>query len=227
MIGYYRDKLSGTRLRRCYDLAPPRIRQYLVSEMGYVARHIAPGDSVLELGCGYGRVLQYLSARSGAIYGVDISVSNIEYALRFMQGYGNCHLAVMDAMRMGFADNSFEHVFCIQNGISAFHVDEKELVRESLRVVKENGKIFFSSYSPKIWADRLCWFELQAQEGLIGEIDLDKTRDGLIVCKDGFAATTVVPEQFRAIVKDLPVGIHIEEVDESSLFFVLTPRNTS
>jgi ubiquinone/menaquinone biosynthesis C-methylase UbiE len=227
MIGYYRYKLSGDRLRRCYDLAPPRIRQYLVSEMDYVARQIAPDDSVLELGCGYGRVLQYVSKRSEAIYGVDISISNIESALRFMEGYGNCHLAVMDARRLGFADSSFEHVVCIQNGISAFHVDERELVSESIRVAKENGKVFFSSYSPKIWSHRLLWFELQAREGLIGEIDRGKTRDGVIVCKDGFTATTVAPDQFRAIVKGMPVGIHIEEVDDSSLFFVLTPSKKS
>ncbi len=227
MIGYYRDQLFGSRLKRCYDLATPRIRHYLVAEMEYVTRHIAPGDSVLELGCGYGRVLQYLSASAGATFGVDISLSNIEYAVRFLQGYGDFHLSVMNATRMGFADNSFEHVVCIQNGISAFHVDERELVCESVRVAKENGRIFFSSYSPKIWSDRLQWFELQAREGLIGEIDRDKTRDGVIVCKDGFTATTVVPEQFRAIVRDMPVGIHIEEVDESSLFFVLTPQNKS
>lgn len=223
MIGYYADKLNGARLKRCYDIAPPRIQQYLIGEMDYVMRHIASGDSVLELGCGYGRVMQYLSKNAKTICGIDISLYNIEYATHFLQGYDNCPLAVMDATRTAFADNSFEHVVCIQNGLSAFHVNEKDLLVESVRIVKERGKVFFSSYSSKIWADRLQWFELQAEEGLIGEIDHDKTRDGMIICKDGFSATTVTPDEFLAIADGIPVGVHIEEVDESSVFFVLNP----
>lgn len=224
MLGYYADKLYGNRLRRCYDLAPPRIQQYLVSEMDYVASHLVPGESVLELGCGYGRVMQYLSKRAGTVHGIDISVSNIESARLFLQGEGNCQLAAMDATRLAFADHSFDHVVCIQNGISAFHVDQKDLIRESIRVAKGDGKVFFSSYSPKIWLDRLKWFELQASEGLIGDIDRDKTRDGVIVCKDGFVATTIIPEQFRSIISCMQVAFHVEEVDESSLFFVLNPQ---
>lgn len=225
MIGYYADRLHGARLKRCYDMAPSRIQEYLTGEMDYVARHIASDDSVLELGCGYGRAMQYLSKTAKKIYGIDISASNVEYARHFLHGYDNCQLAVMDATRTAFAGNSFEHVVCIQNGISAFHVDKKRLLVESIRIVKESGRVFFSSYSPKIWLDRLQWFEMQAREGLIGEIDRDKTRDGIIVCRDGFSATTVTPDEILAIVKSMPVGVHIEEVDESSVFFVLNPQD--
>jgi ubiquinone/menaquinone biosynthesis C-methylase UbiE len=221
MTGYYADRLHGERLKRCYDLAPSRVQQYLEAEMDYVARHIVSGDSVVELGCGYGRVMQYLSKNAGTVYGIDISFSNIEYARNFLQGYGNCRLAVMDAARTAFADDSFEHVVCIQNGLSALHVSRKALVEESIRIVKTKGKIFYSSYSPRFWSYRLHWFEMQANEGLIGEIDHDKTRDGVIVCNDGFSATTVTPEQFRGIIDGIEVRTHIEEVDESSLFFVL------
>jgi len=223
MMGYYADKLYGDRLKRCYDLAPARIQQYLLGEMDYVASYIAPGETVLELGCGYGRVMQYLAKRAGSVQGIDISSANIESARLFLQGEGKCQLAVMNATRLAFTDHSFDHVVCIQNGISAFHVDQKELICESIRVAKEDGKVFFSSYSPKIWPHRLKWFELQAGEGLIGEIDHEKTRDGVIACGDGFIATTITPEHFRSIMVGVPVAFHIEEVDESSLFFVLNP----
>jgi len=92
---------------------------------------------------------------------------------------------------MAFDSCVFDVVFCIQNGISAFGVDQKRLIAESIRVTKNNGVILFSSYSPKIWDARLEWFRMQSQLGLIGEIDEEKTRNGTIVCKDGFRATTV------------------------------------
>ena len=52
------------------------------------------------------------------------------------------------------------------------------------------GRALFSSYSPKFWEHRLSWFREQADKGLLGAIDEEKTRDGLIVCRDGFVART-------------------------------------
>jgi len=52
-------------------------------------------------------------------------------------------------------DGSFDAVVCIQNGISAFQVDPFELVSESVRVARDHGIIFFSTYSEKFWHDRL------------------------------------------------------------------------
>ena len=85
-------------------------------------------------------------------------------------------------------------------------------------MTKPGGTVLFSSYSDKFWLARLGWFELQAEHGLIGEIDRQRTRDGVIVCTDGFEATTVSPEEFCAIGSSLGVRPVIEQVDESSIF---------
>jgi ubiquinone/menaquinone biosynthesis C-methylase UbiE len=62
MRSYYSEHVSAGRLRRCYELAPPRVRRYLDAEIEHVAGRIRPGDAVLELGCGYGRVMEKLAA---------------------------------------------------------------------------------------------------------------------------------------------------------------------
>ncbi len=125
----------------------------------------------------------------------------------------------MDAVCLGFKDNSFDLVLCLQNGISAFHSDRLQLVKEAIRVTRKGGKIFFSTYSEKFWTDRLEWFKLQAGEGLIGEIDETKTVSGTIICKDGFKATTIKPGEFISLISPLNVTPEITEVDESSIFF--------
>jgi 2-polyprenyl-6-hydroxyphenyl methylase/3-demethylubiquinone-9 3-methyltransferase len=89
------------------------------------------------------------------------------------------------------------------------------------RIHKGNEKQrnhLFSSYSNKIWDDRLDWFRKQSQDGLLGEIDEEKTRDGTIVCKDGFRGITISGNQFIELFDECGLNASIIEVDESSIF---------
>jgi len=215
---YYREKLSANRLLRCYKMAPSRIKQYLNAEVQFVISNVRGSDLVLELGCGYGRVMKELSRFASQIIGNDISKDSLELARSYMEGCQNYAVFLMDASQMSFRSCTFDIVFCIQNGISAFGVSKKRLIAESIRVTKNNGAILFSSYSPRIWEARLEWFRRQSQFGLIGEIDEKKTRDGTIVCKDGFRATTISSDQFLKFFDEFGLETSITEVDESSIF---------
>ncbi len=224
---YYSDNLAAERLKRCYDIAPPRVRQYLKAEIEYVLDRIHPGDNVLDLGCGYGRAVPRLAQKAAFVVGIDTSLSSLKFGLSFLRRVPNCLLLKMDAAGMSFLDGSFDAVVCIQNGISAFQVDPFRLVSESIRVAGENGVVLFSTYSEKFWPRRLEWFRLQAAEGLLGEIDEEKTGGGMIVCKDGFRATTFSREQFLALTSKFPVDADIVEVDRSSLFCLIRKKRVS
>jgi SAM-dependent methyltransferase len=220
---YYNDKLAAGRLARCYDIAPPRVQRYLKAEIEFVRGFLKKSDLVLELGCGYGRVLKELSEQRLLTIGIDRSLASLKYGLTEYPQLRR-RLVCMDAVRLAFRDDLFDTVICIQNGISAFHVDPVELMSESLRVTKSGGRVLFSTYSDKFWKDRLEWFQIQADAGLLGEIDTAKTGDGIIFCKDGFSATTVSPDEFSDLAEKLGLSFKIEEVDESSLFFVIDSR---
>ena len=215
---YYREKLSANRLLRCYEIAPPRIKQYLRAEIQFVISNLHDRDLVLELGCGYGRVMKEVSDFVSWIFGNDISKESLELGRSYMRSCKNYTMFLMDASHLSFRSCIFDVVFCIQNGISAFGVDKERLISESMRVAKDNGIILFSSYSPKIWEARLEWFRKQSQFGLIGEIDEEKTGDGAIVCKDGFRATTVTGSQFIELFAEFGLKASVMEVDESSIF---------
>lgn len=223
MKGYYEQKLSARRLKKVYEIARPRVQQYFAAELSHVLGKIKPGDKVLDLGCGYGRIMPELAQKAGAVIGIDSSEASLMLAQETVAGISNCLLAAMNAVQMGFMEHTFDVVICIQNGISAFHVDQKELIKESIRVTKPGGIVLFSSYSDKFWNHRLEWFQMQADAGLLGEIDDEKTGSGVIICKDGFKATTVTPDRFLALTSDLGVEVDIVEVDESSLFCEIIP----
>ena len=218
---YYSQRLAAERLQRVYDLAPPRIQQYLRSEIEYVLELMPARAEVLELGCGYGRVLKGVAPRAALLAGIDTSLASLQLAQRFCANLSHVHLAGMDASHLAFGERTFDVVICIQNGISAFHIDQKRLINESVRVLRPGGRALFASYSEKFWDVRLDWFERQSQLGLVGEIDREKTGHGILVCKDGFTATTVSASEFRALTNHLDAKVEIAEIDESSLFCVI------
>jgi len=215
---YYKERLSANKLLRCYEIASPRIKQYLDAEIRFVVSNLHGGDLVLELGCGYGRVMKAVSQFVSWVVGNDISRGSLELARSYMEDCRNCAVFLGDASRLSFCSCVFDVVFCVQNGISAFGVDKKRLVGESVRVTKDDGVILFSSYSPKIWDARLEWFREQSRFGLLGEIDEEKTCDGTIVCRDGFRATTVSGDEFVELFGEFGLDASIVEVDESSVF---------
>ncbi|MFX1588374.1 MAG: class I SAM-dependent methyltransferase [Promethearchaeota archaeon] len=216
MNNYYAEKLNSENLKLCYDIAPKRVQQYLREETKHVLKKTSTNDIVLDLGCGYGRIIPQLTQKARRVVGIDISLANLLYGVKIIS---NFNLANMDAINLGFQDSVFDVVVCIQNGISAFQVNKRVLVKEAIRVTKHEGLILFSTYSDKFWDNRLKWFQLQSEAGLLGTIDYQKSKNGTIICKDGFKATVIRPNQFISITDGLNIDLEIIEIDESSLFY--------
>ena len=90
-----------------------------------------------------------------------------------------------------------------------------------LEILVMGGWAYFSTYHEAFWQDRLKWFQEQADKGLLGEIDYAQTKDGVIVCHDGFRATTQSSEELIQIGRRLDYPFDLYEVDRSSLFLVI------
>jgi ubiquinone/menaquinone biosynthesis C-methylase UbiE len=143
LADYYRDKLAADRLKRVYEIAPPRIRQYLDAELNHVLSQLTLSDIVLDLGCGYGRTLRAMAEGASLVVGIDSSLSSLQLARDMCTSTDNVQLAQMDAAALGFADRSFDKVICIQNGISAFHRNQRTIIEEAFRVLRPGGTALF------------------------------------------------------------------------------------
>jgi 2-polyprenyl-6-hydroxyphenyl methylase/3-demethylubiquinone-9 3-methyltransferase len=223
---YYAERLSGRRLQQCYELASPRVQQYLECEILHVLSRLRPDDTVLELGCGYGRVALRLAERADRVVGIDVSEESLALARELAGETARCEFLLMDATDMTFDDASFDAVVCVQNGVCAFGVVPADLLREALRVTKPLGRVLLSTYADAFWPDRLAWFEDQAAAGLVGAIDRVATRRGEIVCEDGFTAGALAPDELAALCASVGVVGEISEVDRSSVFCeIVKPRD--
>lgn len=217
-MGYYAEHLSGERLRRCYETAPPRVRRYLRAEIDHVRRRLRTGDRVLELGCGYGRVMSELGSEISSVVGIDTAIGSVRLGRRLHSPGQGRAFAVMDATALAFPRAVFDVVLCVQNGICAFGVEKIGILEEAVRVCRPGGRLLFSSYAEGFWRHRLEWFRLQARQGLVGELDMDRTGDGVIVCLDGFRAGFMRPAEFRTLWRSLDLVPRITLVDGSSVF---------
>lgn len=221
MTGYYAQRLAGERLARCYAVAPPRVRRYLDAEVAHLLAHVGAADEVLELGCGHGRVAERIAAVAAHVVGIDLAEDSLDLARRRAAAAGiapRCTYLRMDALALDFPADRFDVVACVQNGLCAFRVDRQALVREAWRVLRPGGVLLLSTYADAFWPDRLAWFERQAAEGLIGTVDREASRDGTIVCVDGFRAGRATADELRAIGAMLGAPARIDEVDGSSLW---------
>ena len=98
MTGYYAEKLSGRRLKLCYELATTRVRQYLEAEIRHVLSRVRPTDRVMELGCGYGRVALRLAEVARQVVGVDTARESLEMARELAGVNSRCEFLNMDAL---------------------------------------------------------------------------------------------------------------------------------
>lgn len=216
---YYAENLNSQKLYQVYETSLLRIRQYLEAEIEFVRTRLSGRERVLELGAGYGRIVRELAPFCASIVGVDISEENVKLGKRYLKNFPNADMVTMDVHDMSF-DCQFDVVLCLQNGLSAMKADDK-VVRTIIGLLAPGGAAYFSSYSAKFWDFRLKWFEEQASKGLLGAIDPEKTKDGVIVCADGFKAATHTPDDFERIGAASGFPYQVTEVDDSSVFLII------
>lgn len=220
MSNYYVHNLNSTKLFQVYQTKYPRVERYFDEEINFVRRNLHGGENVLEVGAGYGRIMKELAQFAACIVGIDISAESVEFGKDYIKECRNCSIQVMDAHNLEFGEE-FDVVMCLQNGLSAMKGQPMHLIRQCMKVLVPGGKAYFSTYSDKFWEHRLAWFYEQADKGLLGEIDTEKTQNGIIVCKDGFTAITFSEDALRKLGEEAGYPYSIEEVDESSLFLIL------
>ncbi|KUO70290.1 MAG: methylase [Clostridia bacterium BRH_c25] len=217
---YYAQKLNSQKLFKVYETKIPRVKQYLDAEISFVRDNLTGSERVLELGAGYGRIVKELAGNCKSIVGIDISDESVSLGTEYLKDSPNAEIITMDVCNLEF-EEKFDVILCLQNGLSAMKITSSDLIERILGMVVSGGKVYFSTYSEKFWEYRLMWFEEQAEKGLLGELDLDKTKDGVIICKDGFKAITHTPKDLEAIGCLSGYEYQIQEVDESSVFLII------
>ncbi|WP_300449181.1 methionine biosynthesis protein MetW [Accumulibacter sp.] len=102
-------------------------------DFAVIANWIPPGERVLDLGCGDGRLLRYLNeTRDVSGYGVEIDHDSVLGCIR--NGVDVIQMDIECGLS-GFEDQSFNHVI-ISQALQTMHATER-ILGEMLRVAEE------------------------------------------------------------------------------------------
>lgn len=110
-------------------------------------KHVQPGERVLDLGCGNGRLYSALKDKNVRYVGIDSSAKLIEIAKTKYQGE-NLKFLVVEALSLPFSENSFDKVFSIA---VLHHIPSDEFrlefLKEAGRILKSKGLLILTVWN--------------------------------------------------------------------------------
>ena len=133
---------SYIRLSRAYDFLANSSERRIRDE-GIHALGLAPGQSVLGIGCGTGQGLLSLARAvgdGGRVQGVDLSRGMISVARTASAGARNVCLAIGDARALCFRSKAFDAVF-LSFTLELFGDQMMQVLAEARRVLQDRGRI--------------------------------------------------------------------------------------
>ncbi|MEK6927890.1 MAG: class I SAM-dependent methyltransferase [Nanoarchaeota archaeon] len=122
---------------------PESYKKFLKEEQEKLIPLLEKEYSVLDVGCGNGRMISIIAPKVKRYLGIDIDKKVIEEVKEKSKNFNNSEIINLNAEKLTskFKDNSFDLVVCLWNTVACVK-DDKKLFGEIYRVTK---KLFFLS----------------------------------------------------------------------------------
>ncbi len=146
--------------RRGYDLISQDFqatRQHIWPELEYLKNWVAPGERVLDLGCGHGRLINLFDGLKIDYHGLDHSGELIEAAKRRFPGHS---FQVGDVRQLPYSDALFGSVWLIALLHHLPPSASAKAIKEACRVVRPSGKVIIT-----VWQPHFSWLKNWRRHG--------------------------------------------------------------
>jgi len=149
------DKINKilTDLESGYDRMASKFsgtRKFFWRDLEFIAQYIADGDSVLDYGCGNGRLLEILKDKKIDYTGADVSQELVDLAKIRYPGRDFQKISVQDSLP--FNDNFFNKSISIAVFHHFPHEHAQKMAEELYRVTKPDGIIIITFWN--LWQRR-------------------------------------------------------------------------
>ncbi len=199
-----KDFYSGFDFEKMLSNPPSEIEEFLVGEIEFL-RMLESRETILEIGCGYGRLLKILSEKGKKVIGIDFSEKLLAQAKNNLADYSNIELLTMNAENLNFDDDFADYTLCLDNTFGNMPGIEEKVLSEMKRVTKKGGKIIVSVFSDKAQNSQIKNYSRLGLKGI--------TNTGNAITSDeGFYSRRFSREDLEALFNKVGLPFQIESV---------------
>lgn len=198
-----------------YEKGTKEFREWMDSQRQFLKDNLSEDSIVLDVGCGNGEELKICSKIAKKVVGVDNDQKAIKIAKENIKGLDNVELFLEEGEKMHFEDNTFDVIYIFGNTLGNNGSKKEAIIKEMVRVVKQNGKIWIN-----VWAENAKKIRLEGYKQL--NIKIIKSDNGYITVEDGNQEIT--SEQFdKAKLKKLfdIEGIKVNFIKNLTKYFYI------
>lgn len=190
---FHRDSAHAEFIIRCQQLATPRIRALMRAEEDFLRALPESAASLLDVGCGSGRILEALARRTQRLAGLDLVAANFPHCRKRAPVSLLVH---GDALRMPFRDGAFAVVACMINTLGNFGDAQVPLLREMHRV---GGVLVAGCYSQEAEPAQREWYAALHAAGILGPVDESRSTPDRCVTEDGYESARFSTDRLAAL----------------------------
>ena len=181
-------------ISKVYSETPLVIQDLFRQESELLQKELIGQAGALEVGCGFGRVLEWVP-QEVHYYGIDISIHYVQEAQeRNPRGNWICG----DATALPANDRAFDTVFCIQNTLGNMEGIETKVIAELRRVCRKGGKVILSVYAEDSFETRRLWYDRLVDVGIFRRVWLDSSNPRVARSDTGWSSRSFDKNELKA-----------------------------
>lgn len=135
--------------------APKAYQKWFRLEKEYLNKHIKANSKILEIGCGEGRSLSYLTDKDSTLYGIDYD-DEAALLARDRLGFAgmSTNILSMQANDLIFKNNAFDYVISLSTPAN-FGSQKNQIYSEMRRVLNPDGEIIINVFNEDAFDERI------------------------------------------------------------------------
>lgn len=157
---------------------PPILLEAAKQELDYIDQ-MQSGKDLLEIGCGYGRLLHAFAPKMHHVVGIDFSKSLTNQAQQTFANQRNVQVYQMDATQLGIRDNAFDYVVCMGGTFGNMPNIEEQVLQEMIRVVKPHGQVILNVFNENATAAQHANYKRLGLTDITDVGNITTTKEGL------------------------------------------------